>query len=394
MAMVRQRGERFELRVKHKLLPKGIYTTSFRSETEARNYGVRLEAMLAQGEIPHELVRHHVQLSNDTLGKLMRDYAAAVPISALDDAILGLLRGQIGAERADGVLRYQWGEDWVRSLKLEQHLAPGTIRKRVGAVARLLDWYLKREARDGEPPLANPLRLLPKNYSTYNAHEQLQLKAVANLAAKVDVIRDRRLAPGEEELIVAALRGEKRAGHERPLELPEGEALHDLFLLLANEAVRLREGYTLRVRDVRLDLRTIHVRASKTGAARDVPLLPVVHDMLARRVEAAHAGGPTAPLFPWWTPGADKASLGRITSLLSAAFRRMFAYAGCPDLTAHDLRHEATCRWVLMRDPQGGWLFRSEEVMRITGHKDPKTFMRYVSLRGSDLAQRLWPTPP
>ncbi len=43
MAMVRKRGNKYELRIKHKLLPNGIYTTTFASENEAHAYGSHLE---------------------------------------------------------------------------------------------------------------------------------------------------------------------------------------------------------------------------------------------------------------------------------------------------------------------------------------------------------------
>ncbi|WP_426162463.1 site-specific integrase [Pseudoduganella sp. R-32] len=336
---------------------------------DARNYGEQVEALLAQGHLPHDLVTQRVRVSSKTLAKLMRDYQAAVPVSALDSAILHLLRLQIGAERADRVLKYQWAEDWVRSLKLEHHLAPGTIRKRVGAVARLLDWFLKREAKAGEQPIANPLRLLPKNYSTYNAHEGLLLEARDNIASKKDVSRDRRLEADEEARIVAALRGDKREGRERALELPDGAALMDLFLLLVNTGLRLREAYTLRVQDVRLDMRTVHIRRSKTGAARDVPLLPDVYALLKRRVEEVKGAGAKAAIFPWWIDGADSKELARVTSLLSRALGRAFAFAECNDLTAHDLRHEATCRWVLMKDGGGVGYFVRRKSCVLRGTK-------------------------
>lgn len=394
MTTVRQRGSKFEVRVKHRLLPKGIHTATFPTEDAARSYGTQLEALLAQNLVPHELATTRVQVSAETLAKLMRDYQAAVAISALDEEVLDALRPQLGGLRVDQVLRYQWAEEWVRALKLERHLAPGTIRKRVGAVARLLDWFLKGHAKDGQPPIANPLRLLPKNYSAYNDQEKQLLLARDHVTAKTDVVRDRRLEDGEETRIVAVLSGEKRADRERPLALPDGTALRDLFLLLVNTGLRLREAYTLRVQDVRLELRTLHIRRSKTGPARDVPMAPDVHALLQGRVEQAKAAGPRAAVFPWWADGADRDELDRVTAQLSFDLAHAFAYAGCHDLKAHDLRHEATCRWILMRDDRGGWLFRAEEVMRITGHKDPRTFMRYVSLRGSDLAERLWTTPP
>jgi hypothetical protein len=46
MAMVRKRGEKYELRIKHRLLPKGIFYSTFANEVDARNYGAQLEALL------------------------------------------------------------------------------------------------------------------------------------------------------------------------------------------------------------------------------------------------------------------------------------------------------------------------------------------------------------
>lgn len=396
MAMVRQRGAKFELRVKHALLPK-VYTATFGTEQEAWNYGNTLESLLSRGIVPEELHASKRVGPSPTLAALIRDYLMAVPVSALDAEILGLLArdGALAVVRMDQVLQYRWCEEWLRSMKVDKNLAPGTIRKRVGAMARMLDWRLRRDAETGVQPLANPLRLLPKNYSTYNDHERRQVADELDKRVKVDVERDRRLAPHEEGRILAAMRGEKREDRERPLLMPNGDALIDLFLLIVNTGLRLREAYRLRVADVNLGLRTIRVEKSKTGAARDIPIMPALYDMLARRVAAAKlAGGIRNAVFPWWDGTENTKELARITSRLSRAFSRAFAYAKCEDLTEHDLRHEATCRWVLMRDEAGRWMFRSEEVMRITGHKDPRVFMRYVSLRGSDLADRLWTSPP
>lgn len=393
MAMIRQRGSKYELRVRHRLLPKTFYAT-FDSELAARNYGEQLEALLSQGMLPLELAAPRMQsLSSATLAKLIRDYRLAAPVSALDAELLDLLLLQIGSQRIHDVLTYKWAEQWIRTLKIERNLAPGTIRKRVGALARLLDWHLKREVEESGHRMANPLRLLPKNYSTYNDHEQHLVARVPGKVVKEDIERERRLLADEEVRIVASLRGEKHPDRERPLALPDGDALLDLYFLLVNTGLRLREAYILRVRDVHLETRTLHIRRSKTGVARDVPIIPEIHHMLQRRMSFARHG-PDSPLFPWWSASSDRKELKRITALLSGALARAFAYAKCEDLTVHDLRHEATCRWILMRDLRGGWLFRSEEVMRITGHKDPRMFMRYVSLRGSDLAERLWPTPP
>lgn len=393
MAMIRERNGRYQLRVKHRLLDKP-YTATFDTEAEALAVANQLESTLSKGFIPATLDTSKPAGSGLTIGQAAREYQKAVAASYLDQEVLTLIVVDIGGQKLDNALDYTWSENWVRSLKLERNLAPGTIRKRVGALARMLDWHLKRVAESGAKPLANPLRLLPKNYSTYNEHERRTLENDPKKVVKRDVERDRRLADGEEARIVAVMNGEKRDDRERALLMPERQAMIDLFLLIVNTGLRLREAYRLRASDLQLELRTIHVARSKTGAERDVPILPELFTMLRRRVDdAKNAGGANAPIFPWWAGTDDQDELARITSRLSRAFGRVFAYADCANLTEHDLRHEATCRWVLMRDGEGRWMFRSEEVMRITGHKDPRMFMRYVSLRGSDLADRLWSMP-
>lgn len=398
MAVVRRRGSRFELRVKHRLLPR-VFTATFDDEDGARAYGLQLEALLARGVVPQELLAPRSSVGVPTLGALIRNYLNTQPASALDVDVLELLFDQVGAVRVTDVT-YRWCEEWLHQLKVQHNLAPGTIRKRVGALARMLDWHFRRTAEAGGTALANPLRLLPRGYASYTDHDRaaLQVAAAAGQvdgrrlkAPKRDQERDRRLAPDEEARIVAALSGQKRPDRERALQLPHGSALLDLFHLVVATGLRLREAYRLRVRDVDLPQRTIRVLQSKTDTARDVPIVRAIFPMLESRVAAAQAsGGPATPVFPWWTGADDPEELKRVTSYLSRAFARAFEYAGCQDLTEHDLRHEATCRWILMRDAQGQWLFRESEVMRITGHRDPRMFQRYVSLRGSDLAARLW----
>jgi integrase len=74
---------------------------------------------------------------------------------------------------------------------------------------------------------------------------------------------------------------------------------------------------------------------------------------------------------------------------LSQRFATLFDYAGVPDCTEHDLRHEATCRWVTLRDASGHWVFSETEVCKILGWSDTRMMLRYASLRGEDLSARL-----
>ena len=59
------------------------------------------------------------------------------------------------------------------------------------------------------------------------------------------------------------------------------------------------------------------------------------------------------------------------------------------DCRGHDLRREAKCRWVEPRDAGGRWVFSEVEICKIMGWTDPRMMLRYASLRGTDLADRL-----
>jgi integrase len=207
------------------------------------------------------------------------------------------------------------------------------------------------------------------------------------------VTRDRRLNPGEEARIIAALSGVQRPDRERALMLPGGNALLTWFLLIVNSGLRLREAYRLTRGQVDLDAKVIRAQASKQWrgkvAWRDVPMRPEVHAALTEYL-STRLLLPGADLFPFQSeePGL---TLKTVTQRLSDRFRSAFAYAGCEDLREHDLRHCATCRWLEMRDTSGGWMWRDAEINKIMGWSPGSEMaQRYASFRAEDLAQRMW----
>lgn len=373
MAMVRQRSaSSWELRVVHKLLLRAYHGT-FPAEAEARAYGASLERLLASGVVPQELLEAAPRKS-PTLGAVIREYLSAAPVKPSAADVLDLVRAEHAAVAVDRIT-YRWAEEWVRSLKAGQ-LAPGTIRKRVGALGQCLDWY----ARQTDSQAPNPLRLLPKGYSAYTDQDLARL-GIDQVDAPQDNARERRLEPGEEARIRAVLDGLKRDDRERALELPERDALVLLFDLALETAMRLSEMYTLTVDQVQLGKRTISLIKTKNGDGRQVPLSTV-----ATRLLEQHLQRRVGMVFPWFNPAAvDRLKERRIISTrLSAQWNRVFAYAGIEDLTFHDLRHEATCR--LYERTRLGDI----QIAKITGHKDPRMLLRYASLRGSDLAREMW----
>lgn len=120
-------------------------------------------------------------------------------------------------------------------------------------------------------------------------------------------------------------------------------------------------------------------------AWRNVPMVVGIRAMMAARSAQVPAN---AGIFPWWD--GDPESLDLISARLSRRFAILFAYAECDDLTEHDLRHEATCRWYEMRRPDGAWLFREAEIEKIMGWAPGSSMgSRYASFRAEDLAGRL-----
>jgi integrase len=168
-----------------------------------------------------------------------------------------------------------------------------------------------------------------------------------------------------------------------------------MFLVIVYSGLRLREAYTLKRGQVDLPNWVLRVQSSKQKRGkivfRDVPIRPEAHQALTKYL-STRSLLPTANLFPFMEeePGI---TLKKVTQRLSDRFASAFDYSGCKDLHEHDLRHEATCRWLELRDSMGNWMFRVEEVNKIMGWSANSTMaQRYASFRGSDLAQRMWAT--
>jgi integrase len=156
--------------------------------------------------------------------------------------------------------------------------------------------------------------------------------------------------------------------------------LNLLFDLALESAMRMREMFTLDVRQVDLEARTVYLDKTKNGFKRQVPLSSVA----LKKLRVALRKRTSGRLFPWWDGSTNEKDLARITSRLSRQFARIFEAAGAADLTFHDLRHEATSR-IYERTA-----LSHLEIAKITGHRDLRSLARYANLRGSNLASRMW----
>lgn len=380
---VQARRGRHQLRVKHRLLPKPFFFT-FDSDAGAREYGAQLHGLLDRGIVPQQLVDDQAKGGDPLVTTLIDDYKATQPVAPSDEELLDLISAEVVGRRASQIT-LAWAEDYVRRLKVRDNLAPGTIRKRIGSLARVLDWYLVRAAERGEDVRANALRLLPKGYSQYTKKEAQGARAAGG-EAKVDISRDRRLVASEEQRLALSLSGVKRPDRERPL--PRDDAFEALFYLIVDTGLRLREAYRLRVAQFDFVRGVVNVEGTnKRGGARKLRVVPLKAALRERMKKFLKGMSPADLAFPFWNGKEEGLELA--TNSLSMRFRTLFEYAQVKDFTEHDLRHEATCRWFELKTPKGAWVFSDLEICKIMGWTSTKMALRYLSLRGEDLASRL-----
>lgn len=378
MAHKRRHGNKWEYVVKRKLLLPKAVTYRFDDEAEGDAFCARLERLLDNGIVPQELLG---ESRASTLHNVIDEYLSAMPVKEEDVGLLRLWTQATAATLPVLNIDFSWCQDRVTALKREANLAPGTIKKRMGALSRCLRWCVARKWL-----LSDPILLLPRGYARYSDADELAVLELG-LTAKEDEHRDRRLGIDEDQTILRALEaricvGDVAAQHEE-------RALQLLFVAGLESAMRMRETYTLTRGQVVLPTRTIFLEKTKNGSKRQVPMsstsVTAFTDFFQWHEKHVGPLADTSHVFPWLTaPKPTKAELKAITAKLSARFARFFEKCGCVDLTFHDLRHEAISRLFERTN------LSDAQIMKVSGHSSYRMLNRYANLRGSDLANALW----
>lgn len=161
-----------------------------------------------------------------------------------------------------------------------------------------------------------------------------------------------------------------REEESRLLDVCIGKRAHLRPLIIAATDTAMRRGELLKLRwsDVDFDASLIRIRktTTKTWEARTIGLTARLSDELRRLWEVA-------------PPDGEGLVFG-IISGVKRSFTTACRKAGIEDLHFHDLRHSATSRMI-----QAG--MAPMEVLKITGHKQMTTFLRYVNT-DNDAARR------
>lgn len=391
MARARQKPSgKWEIGLRHPSLPGGRKYFTFDTEAEANAYAEQWRLMKMADIAPPAELLQSAPKNSPTLAQVVRAWINSGLAAPSQHSPLGSLVMEVGAVKLSDA-NYKWLMEYIQRLKVKNNLTPTSIKHRVQALGRSIDEYLRHHP---DVVMQNPTKLLPKGYANYSDVDA-KLSKAAGGEVKENVERDRRLHPGEHEKIVTALSGHQREDRQRALQLKGGNALLTMYLVIVNTGLRLKEAYTLTRGQVDMDAKVIRAQNSKQWRGkvsfRDVPMRQEVHAALTTYL-SSRPMLPSARLFPFMDEEPDL-PIKKVSQRLSFRYRIAFEYAGIVGLHEHDLRHEATCRWLELKDATGNWMFRLEEVNRIMGWSSNSTMaQRYASFRGSDLAARLWAT--
>jgi integrase len=173
-------------------------------------------------------------------------------------------------------------------------------------------------------------------------------KSPGLVSAKAEVERDRILTFDEEKRLLAVCTDQR--AHLRPL-----------LICALDTAMRRGEMFKMRWRDVDLEAGeiTIPQTNTKTDAARTVGVTPRLKAELEKLWEKG-VQNPDALVFG-------------ITNTVKGAWETACRLAGVKNFRLHDCRHAATTRFIAAGVPH-------VEVMKITGHTQLKTFLRYLNI--------------
>jgi len=284
------------------------------------------------------------------------------------------------------LVTYDFITKHAKKLRFDANLSPDRVGKHFDFLGRVWDWYY---AITEQHSSLNIWRKLPPGAKVVTEEEKALLIAKGK-KIKMSQERERRFEDGEEGRLDKVFAGEKPAHKQRKLEFdPE---LRMMYRIILNTGLRLRECYTLKKDQINLKKRLIKARGTKgsRGAAkpREVPIRRELGVWLEEWLEQMPQGQEC--LFPgYWNGSEDRAHLTKVSNTLSVQFTKRFEHAAMENFTEHDLRHEATCRWVLLSRDNGNWVFPEIMIVKIMGWSSSKMYKRYASLRGEDMVELL-----
>ena len=358
--------------------------------TKAMAWGEPIEAALSKGFVPAELTKPAPSVrerntaaaaSNPTFFQMLGAYEKQ-PHAKISDSftsIAGMLMKEIANVRFNE-MSMEWVHDQITYYKDVKEHAPGTIRKRIETLSLVHAYTRQQLSTDGQK-FASICEQLPMNYA----------KREEEVAETTDQerIATRPLTPQREAAIRAVFDGTKEIPAISRASLLDPK-LEVLFTLISNTGMRLQEAYLLRVGDLDFNNFVVHVGGSKGWHGvlkpRTTFIRKVVRECLKGYIEANGLQHDDY-LFRegWWagdcmapTKKERKLARQKTSVYLSGLFRSLYKAAGVIGLREHDLRHEATIRYIEMQQ-DGKAVYNREDLKKMMGWTTDKMVSHYLT---------------
>ncbi|MER2197205.1 site-specific integrase [Methylobacterium brachiatum] len=325
MANIRKRGRAWQVQIRRDGFPP--ITKSFRSKADADHWAREAERQIERGELSSQ-ARTAKGL---TIGALLQRYEAEITSGKRGQKfeasrIRTFLRSslaRVAAHRLTPSMVAAYRDDRLKSVKGDTVRRELTVLRHCIEVARK-EW--------GAPFIGNPVR-------------QTTLPSPSK-------VRGQRLPEGAEASLMAALSG-TRVWYLKPL-----------ITLALETGMRRGELLALEWSSIDIGARLAHLRTSKNGYERSVPLTPkaiaTLGDILVRG----------RLIFP------VKANAVRL------AWERLRRRAGIEQVKFHSMRHEAISRMFEVG-------LTIPEVSVVSGHKTLSCLQRYTHLKPENVAAKL-----
>ncbi|WP_243545311.1 tyrosine-type recombinase/integrase [Pseudodesulfovibrio tunisiensis] len=326
MATIQKRGKhQWQVKIRRKGYPQQSKT--FERKTDAEQWARDIENEMDRGVFVSRKEAESTTLY-EALDRFIQEYIPNLKMVATETRRAKAIQKRDIAKHYLATIRTKDIADFIRERE-QEGVKGNTIRLDLATLSRLFeiaatDW--------GMESLTNPVKRTRK--------------------PKLEGGRTRRLEPAQSE-------------EERLLEACSIK-FRPVVQFALETAMRRSEIANLEWNNIDLKGRTAYLADTKNKSERTVPLSPAAICILKG--------------IPRQLSGSV---FGMSENAITIAMRRAREAAGIPNLTFHDLRHEATSRFFENTD------LDIMEIAEITGHKNLQMLKRYTHLRTERLADRL-----